>query len=168
MSLFKRLVVQSDDESEAKEEIVFDDDTQNKTENVPLKEAQKETQTEPIIADAVEEIEAEEKMLKEIVSEKEEISEKEEAPALKKIRVFDTSPNEDFWFHYGPVVKNLAELREAFLQIDDELYEYHTKGKENDFEKWIRDVFGYKELSEKIASAKTRKKAYAILKEAVE
>jgi hypothetical protein len=168
MSLFKRLVVQSDDENEMKEEMVADDNTQNKTQNMPPKEVQKEMQTESVVAVTADKTVEEEKMLKEIVSEKEETPEKEEAPALKKIRVFDTSPNEDFWFHYGPVVKNLAELREAFLQIDDELYEYHTKGKENDFEKWINDVFGYKELSKKIASAKTRKKAYAILKEAVE
>lgn len=168
MGLFKRLVVQSDDESETKEEVasdaqVNDDGAQSELQSVPTKVAKEEAEEELVAAkEMVEEVAEEEKMLKEVTAKK------EEAPAVKKIRVFDTSPNEDFWFHYGPVVKNLAELREAFLQIDDELYDYHSKGEENDFEKWICDVFGYKELSEKIAKAKTRKKAYAILKEAVE
>ncbi|MBT3356271.1 hypothetical protein HN784_03315 [bacterium] len=87
---------------------------------------------------------------------------------VKKIKAFDTSPNEDFWFHYGPVVKNLAELRDALLRIDDDLYNYHAKGEENDFARWVGDVFGYKDLASKIEKAKTRKKAYKILDDAVE
>lgn len=87
---------------------------------------------------------------------------------VKKIKPFDTSPNEDFWFHYGPVVKNLAELRDAFLRIDDDLYNYHAKGADNDFAKWVKEVFGYDDLAKKIEKAKTRKRAYKILEDAVE
>lgn len=86
----------------------------------------------------------------------------------QKIKVFDTSPNEDFWFHYGPVVKNLAELRDAFLRIDDDLYNYHAKGEANDFARWVESVFGYEELAKELERAKTRKKAYKILEDAVE
>ncbi|GEM_PF-1239331 len=93
---------------------------------------------------------------------------KTQKESVKKIKSFDTSPNEDFWFHYGPVVKNLAELRDAFLRIDDDLYNYHAKGDGNDFAKWISKVFGYDELASKIEKAKTRKIAYKILKDAVE
>ncbi len=134
MSLFKQLIVRSEDKDGAEDDVAKKVSENDETDGVDVDKEEKET-------------------IKKVA---------------KKIRVFDTSPNEDFWFHYGPVVKNLAELRDAFLKIDDELYDYHAKGEVNDFEKWIKDVFGYEELAKKVGSAKTRKRAYKILEGAIE
>lgn len=93
--------------------------------------------------------------------------EKKDVPS-EKIKIVNTSPNEDFWFHYGPVAKNLGELRDAFLEIDDDLYNYHAKGEVNDYAKWVREAFDEKELADKLETAKTRKRANKILQDALE
>ncbi len=168
MSLFKRLIVQSeeDENGDNNNDVVTKEDIKEvSTEDVVVKE--QAIQKELIEEDTVAQENKMEKLLRGNDSEEKE-EEMEQKDVVKKIRVFDTSPNEDFWFHYGPVVKNLAELRDAFLQIDDNLYNYHANGNENDFEVWIKDVFGYEELAKKIGSAKTRKKAHKILEDAVE
>lgn len=148
MGLFKQLLVKEESED-------IEESSTTKEDSVVKKEST--TEKESITKNAIPSAKA--ATTKSVEGDK-----KEE----QKIKVFDTSPNEDFWFHYGPVVKNLAELREAFLRIDDDLYNYHAKGETNNFAEWVKNVFGYEELAKHIEKAKTKEDAYKILKDAVE
>ena len=74
----------------------------------------------------------------------------------KKVSIVDAQEPQCFWVNYGPVVKNLAELKKAVEEMSDEQYDYHTKRNGNNFTQWIADVFGEVELAKKLDRAKTR------------
>jgi hypothetical protein len=50
-------------------------------------------------------------------------------------------PEKCFWVHYGPVLKDLRELRDALAgQISDAQFAYHVESGGNDFANWVEAV----------------------------
>lgn len=74
------------------------------------------------------------------------------AATSKKIDIYQEAPTSEqyFYLHNGIPVKNLAELIDQLVNMDQELFSYHVNQKNNDFANWISDVFGAKELARRI------------------
>jgi len=55
-----------------------------------------------------------------------------------------------FYLNNGTPLKNLAELIDQLVNMDQGLFNNHVNKKNNDFSNWVRDVFGYKELARRM------------------
>ncbi len=52
-------------------------------------------------------------------------------------------PDKYFWVNFGPVLKNLLELRNALADgMNDEQFAHHVNAQRNDFANWVEDVLG--------------------------
>lgn len=80
-----------------------------------------------------------------------------------KKNLVDASTLQCFWFHFGPIVKNLGELRDALDTISDELFLYHVNKERNDIAKWVQEVFGDEALATKLIRVRTRRGALTAL-----
>ena len=63
-------------------------------------------------------------------------------------------PHKSFWVNNGPIVKNIAELPGTLRKMSDKTFQHHVNKEKNDFAKWVRDVFGDKNLADAITKAK--------------
>ncbi len=73
-------------------------------------------------------------------------------------------PSECFWVNYGPVLKDLRELRDALeCGITDEQFAYHVNERRNDFADWIEAVLRDRTCARAFRRAKTRKEALRVL-----
>ena len=86
--------------------------------------------------------------------------------ASKKF-VIDASEAQCFWVNFGPVVKNLSELKKAVEEMSDEQYNYHTKRNVNDFACWVEEVFGAVALAKKLGRAKSRASFVKVLEKSL-
>ncbi len=77
--------------------------------------------------------------------------------AKKTILIIDAAPESYFWVNNGNILKNLHDLQDALVLMNEEQFDFHTKRDGNDFAKWVEDVFGEKELAKRIAKAKNKK-----------
>ena len=67
-------------------------------------------------------------------------------------------PERCFWVHYGPIVSDLEELREALkTDITDEQFKHHVSKDKNDFATWIRDTLKDKSCSVALKRVRTKK-----------
>ncbi len=68
----------------------------------------------------------------------------------------------------GRMLKDFVELAHALEHMSDDVFSHHVSSFKNDFNAWIQDVFGEKELAAEIAKAKTRSEVQlAVLKHIV-
>jgi len=75
---------------------------------------------------------------------------------LDKVWLGDVPGDKAFWCHDGRVVKNLAELAQAFREMSDDTFEYHLNSEKNDFGTWVKDVIGDVTLAGQLARVATR------------
>jgi len=69
----------------------------------------------------------------------------------------DAPPEQCFWIHYGPVLKNLRELRDALAQsVSDAQFAYHVGAGKNDFANWVEAVLDDAACAQALRRAKTR------------
>ncbi len=68
----------------------------------------------------------------------------------------DVPPDKVFWCHDGRVMKNLAELAAALLEMSEETFCYHVTKDKNDFHNWVRDVIGDVTLAKELQRTATR------------
>lgn len=85
------------------------------------------------------------------------------AEKAAKAVMIDARDEQCFWVNFGPVVKNLAELKTAVEEMSDEQFAYHTKRDGNDFARWVEDIFNQAKLAAKLTLAKDRKDFAKIL-----
>jgi len=57
----------------------------------------------------------------------------------------------------GMPVKNVKELADLMDQIEDHVFNHHVRPDQNDFSKWVKEIFNDVELAEKMAGAKDKK-----------
>ena len=74
---------------------------------------------------------------------------------IEKKKKFDiykeaSSTEHYFYLNNGTPLKNLAELIDQLVNMDQGLFNNHVNKKNNDFSNWVRDVFGYKELARRM------------------
>lgn len=53
----------------------------------------------------------------------------------------------------GRKIKDIDELKEVLKKLDDSVFSFHVNENKNDFANWIRDVFNYHGLAERIRHA---------------
>src|SRR3989344_5460904 len=70
---------------------------------------------------------------------------------LKKV-----TRNHAFWLCTNEDLRSLQEISDALKNAEDEVYRYHVNRDKNDFEGWIRDVKGDRELAREITRIKTK------------
>lgn len=65
-------------------------------------------------------------------------------PRAARVRAVVVAPPEKcFWVHYGPVLKDLRELRDALEgQISEAQFTHHVGPHGNDFANWVEQVLG--------------------------
>lgn len=71
--------------------------------------------------------------------------------------------HECFWVNNGPVLRDLGELARAMHEISDDQFWYHVRPEQNDFARWVEDVFGERALARKIERTKSRTGAYRVV-----
>jgi hypothetical protein len=72
----------------------------------------------------------------------------------------DAPPDRCFWINYGPVVRNLRELRDALAQsVSDAQFAHHVGAGKNDFANWIEGVLDDADCAQAVRRAKTRRAA---------
>lgn len=70
---------------------------------------------------------------------------------------------ECFWVNNGPVLRDLSELARAMHEISDDQFWYHVRTDQNDFARWVEEVFGERALARKIERTKSRTGTYRVL-----
>ena len=70
----------------------------------------------------------------------------------KKFDIYKEAPSTEHYFYLnnGTPLKNLAELIDQLVNMDQNLFNYHVNKKNNDFAKWVHDVFDEKELARRM------------------
>ncbi len=68
----------------------------------------------------------------------------------------NVSDNRVFHGHDGQTFKNLKELGQGLVNMNDDTYMYHVNKSKNDFAKWVREVIGDQELATDLNSTMTR------------
>ena|SRR3989338_785085 len=76
----------------------------------------------------------------------------------------DVKPEQCFWVHNGPVVRNLQELEKAMEYMDNETFLYHTCNSRNDFANWVKDILKDEELSDDILKDQSKDKTLKKIK----
>ena len=82
------------------------------------------------------------------------------APARGRKPLVTAPPEKCFWVHYGPVLKDLRELRAALAeQISDAQFAYHVQSDRNDFAAWVDHVLAEPACARALRPARTVREA---------
>lgn len=69
----------------------------------------------------------------------------------------DASPENCFWVNFGPVLKNLRELRDALAHgMSDAQFAHHVGPGKNDFATWVEGILEDPACAQALRRAKTR------------
>lgn len=79
----------------------------------------------------------------------------------------DVKPEQCFWVHNGPVVRNLYELEKAMEQMNDEIFRHHVYNSRNDFANWVRDIIKDEELADDMLKVKSKDKTLKKIKDRI-
>ena len=78
--------------------------------------------------------------------------------AHRKKKSMSILPERCFWIHYGPIVSDLRELREALKKdITDEQFKHHVSKDKNDFAVWTHDTLQDKSCALALRKTRTQK-----------
>lgn len=82
--------------------------------------------------------------------------------AGKKDLVF-APDHESFWVSDGQVLNSLLALRDAFSEMDKQVYLYHAEGEANDFSNWVGVVLCDEKCAKDLQKAKTPSSAKTVV-----
>jgi len=60
-----------------------------------------------------------------------------------------------FWVNNGPILRNLKDLKDALLNMNQETFSYHVNKEKNDFAVWVKDTLKNNTLAKKLLKTKT-------------
>ena len=72
-------------------------------------------------------------------------------------------PHHYFRLVNGQIIKNVNELPEALINIDDSVFKNHVTQSKNDFSRWLYDVFRLEDLSRRLAEIKSKDETIRII-----
>ncbi len=89
-------------------------------------------------------------------------------PGPKKTKKADgllrkLEPEYYFYLSDGRPVKSLLELADALEEMDDNVFSHHVSLHNDDFAKWVSEVFNEDELAIKLGQSKSRQKHQLII-----
>ena len=85
-------------------------------------------------------------------------------PARSRRTLVDAPPDKAFWVNFGPVIKNLRELRDALADgMSDEQFAHHVTGDRNDFASWVDHVLGDAKCAKALRKARSRAEALRVV-----
>ena len=68
------------------------------------------------------------------------------------------SAEEYFYLKDGTVIKDLYEMADSFERMSDETFYHHVGDMRNDFYNWVKDVFMFEELANRLLACSTKEK----------
>jgi len=77
----------------------------------------------------------------------------------------DAPPDQCFWVNFGPVVKNLRELRDALADMSEEQFAHHVGQGRNDFANWVAAVLSDEECAKALRRLHKRQSALKVIEE---
>ena len=80
---------------------------------------------------------------------------KKKSGTNKKVALKKIPSDKYFVLKNGKQVNHYLALADTLDNLEKEVVEYHVNELRNDFATWVEDVFGEKDLAEKIASSKS-------------
>jgi len=75
---------------------------------------------------------------------------------MGKTKITECAAEHSFYVSDGSVYKNIAELAKGLKQMKKETFAHHCNKEKNDFQNWVRDVFGLGSLAEKLSTIKSK------------
>lgn len=76
----------------------------------------------------------------------------------------DVPGNKQFYLTNNKgILKNLQDMENAFLDIDDATFNYHVTKDRNDFATWVKDIIGDQHLAKQLSSTKQKEKMYGFV-----
>ena len=77
---------------------------------------------------------------------------------IRRVRVYkELDPHEYFWVNNGPAIADLHSLANTLSEISDEQFAYHAFEREdNDFARWVQDVFEEDALAQRLRRSRSR------------
>jgi len=88
-------------------------------------------------------------------------------PLKRHLLDFDKNAVEgkNFVLFNGKILRNLNELLTALKEMDKYTFVHHINNEKNDFSNWIKHVFEYNQLADKVNKAVSKKEIIKILEE---
>ena len=72
-----------------------------------------------------------------------------------------------FYFSDGNQARNLEDLQNTLVRMNDDTFNYHSNIEKSDFSNWVKDVVGDEELAQKLRKAKDRSRALTAVSDRV-
>ncbi len=72
-----------------------------------------------------------------------------------------------FWCCDGRILKNMRELRDAFVAMSEDSFTYHVNAAKNDFHNWVRDIIKDERLASDLLKATSKTKGARIVTERI-
>ncbi len=130
---------------------------------MPTKKAKKTTKAKKVVKKAVRKVakKATKKVTKKKTAKK--AAKKTTRRKKGKSPLVYSSDMKSFWVSDGKILNSLVALRDALEAMDKAVYQYHTRGRGNDFAKWVEAVLSDKNCAKELSKAKTQKGARAVV-----
>ena len=64
-----------------------------------------------------------------------------------------------FWCQDGRIFRDMLELGEAFANMSDETFVFHSNSEKNDFANWVRDIIKDEKLARDLMNSSDREQA---------
>jgi len=84
----------------------------------------------------------------------------------KKVLIIATE-DRCFWVNHGPTLKNLLELRDTLLEINENQFKHHVNKVRNDFADWVEGVLQDKKTALRIKKTKTKNSMLSVVEKAL-
>jgi len=76
----------------------------------------------------------------------------------------DVPNNKQFYLTNNKgILRNLQDLEDALLNMDDMTFNFHVTKDRNDFATWVKDTLGDQTLAQQLASTKQKEKMYGFV-----
>lgn len=91
------------------------------------------------------------------------VQEDEAAKSSGRLASCEAPEGKEFYVHDGPAVATVRELADALNQASQETFQHHLSGDQNDFARWIREVFADDAAAAVVESARNPSEIVYIL-----
>jgi hypothetical protein len=84
-----------------------------------------------------------------------------------KLTLAAAADDKVFFVSNGMMLRSLYELRDAFISMSDDTFNYHANSAKNDFCTWITDIHKDNDLAERLNLARSRIESFKIISDRI-